>query len=98
MRSGGSSHRYYFTIHMVSGGICWTLRVGSIRWPTNLHLIVLLAQKAAAMVSFVASLEFSGPGAGEIKRHPEIEALLVATDNGTQPMRGVLNWVAERVN
>jgi len=50
------------------------------------------------MVSFVASLEFSGPGAGEIKRHPEIEALLVATDNGTQPMRGVLDWVAERLN
>jgi hypothetical protein len=35
------------------------------------------------------------PFAGEIKRHPEVETLLVTRDNPTEVMRKVLNWLAE---
>jgi nucleoside-triphosphatase THEP1 len=35
------------------------------------------------------------PFAGEIKRHPEVEALLVTRDNRTEVMRKVLDWLAE---
>jgi len=35
----------------------------------------------------MVSLEFNGPGAGEIKRHPEVEVLLVARDDRTDVMK-----------
>jgi hypothetical protein len=38
------------------------------------------------------------PFAGEIKRHPEVETLLVTRDNRTEAMRKLLNWVAVGVN
>jgi nucleoside-triphosphatase len=34
------------------------------------------------------------PFADEIKRHPEVETLLVTSDNRTEVMRKVLNWLA----
>ena len=36
------------------------------------------------------------PFADEIKRHPEVEVLLVARDNHPQAMNNVLSWLAER--
>jgi nucleoside-triphosphatase THEP1 len=44
----------------------------------------------------MVSLEF--PSADEIKRHPEVEALLVTRDNRTEVMKKVLNWLMEGVN
>ena len=41
----------------------------------------------------MVSLEF--PGADEIKRHPEVETLLVTTDKRTEVMREVLDWLME---
>jgi nucleoside-triphosphatase len=38
------------------------------------------------------------PFADEIKRHPEVETLLVTTDNRPDVMRKVLNWLTEGVN
>jgi nucleoside-triphosphatase THEP1 len=38
------------------------------------------------------------PFADEIKRHPEVETLLVTRDNRTEVMRKVLNWLMARVN
>jgi nucleoside-triphosphatase len=38
------------------------------------------------------------PFADEIKRHPEVEVLLVTRDNRTEVMRKVLNWLMEGVN
>jgi len=35
------------------------------------------------------------PFAGEIKRHPEVETLLVTRDNRTEALDKVLNWLAE---
>jgi nucleoside-triphosphatase len=35
------------------------------------------------------------PFADEIKRHPEVETLLVTRDNRTEIMRKVLNWLTE---
>jgi len=35
------------------------------------------------------------PFADEIKRHPEVETLLVTRDNRTEVMEKVLNWLAE---
>ena len=35
------------------------------------------------------------PFADEIKRHPEVETLLVTRDNRTEVMRKVLNWLTE---
>jgi nucleoside-triphosphatase len=34
------------------------------------------------------------PFADEIKRHPEVEMLLVTRDNRTEVMRKILNWLA----
>ena len=39
------------------------------------------------------SLEFNGSGADEIKRHPEVETLLVTRDKRTEIMNKVLNWL-----
>ena len=39
----------------------------------------------------MVSLEFNGPGAGKIKRHPEVETLLATRDNRTEVMRKVLD-------
>jgi nucleoside-triphosphatase THEP1 len=36
------------------------------------------------------------PFAGEIKRHPEVEVLLITGDNRTEVMREALNWLMER--
>jgi hypothetical protein len=44
------------------------------------------------------SLEFSGLGAGEIKRHPHVETVLVTGDKRTEVMRKVLDWLMEGVN
>ncbi|MCK5181017.1 MAG: NTPase [Dehalococcoidia bacterium] len=38
------------------------------------------------------------PFADEIKRHPEVETLLVTRDNRTEVTREVLNWLMEGVN
>jgi nucleoside-triphosphatase len=38
------------------------------------------------------------PFADEIKRHPEVEVLLVTRDNRPEVMRKVLNWLTEGVN
>ena len=38
------------------------------------------------------------PFADEIKRHPEVETLLVTRENRTEVMRKVLNWLAEGIN
>jgi nucleoside-triphosphatase len=38
------------------------------------------------------------PFADEIKRHPEVETLLVTRDNRTEVMKKVLNWLMEGVN
>ena len=38
------------------------------------------------------------PLADEIKRHPEVEVLLVTRDNRTEVMKKVLNWLMEGVN
>jgi len=40
----------------------------------------------------------SHPFADEIKRHPEVETLLVTRDNRTEVMRKILNWLIEPVN
>jgi len=36
--------------------------------------------------------------ADEIKRHPEVETLLVTRDNRTEVMKKVLNWLTEGIN
>ena len=36
--------------------------------------------------------------AGEIKRHPEVEALPVTRDNRAEVMKKILNWLMEGVN
>jgi len=36
------------------------------------------------------------PFADEIKRHPEVEMLLITRDNRTEAMRKVLSWLTER--
>ena len=46
----------------------------------------------------MVSLEFNGLGADEIKRHPEVETLLVTRDNRTEVMKKVLSWLAEEIN
>jgi hypothetical protein len=46
----------------------------------------------------VVSLEFNGLGAGEIKRRPEVEPLLITRDNRAGVMRRVLNRLTEGVN
>jgi len=38
------------------------------------------------------------PFADEIKRHPEVETLLVTRDNRTEVTKKVLNWLMEEVN
>jgi nucleoside-triphosphatase len=38
------------------------------------------------------------PFADEIKRHPEVETLLVTRENRTEVMRKVINWLAEGIN
>ena len=38
------------------------------------------------------------PFADEIKRHPEVETLLVTRDNRTEVMKKVSNWLTEGVN
>ena len=38
------------------------------------------------------------PCADEIKRHPEVEVLLVTRDNRTEVMRKVIDWLTEAVN
>ena len=43
-------------------------------------------------------LKFNGVRAGEIKRHPEGETLLVTRGNRTEAMKKVLAWVAAGVN
>jgi len=39
------------------------------------------------------SLEFNGSGGDEIKRHPEVEVLLVTRDKRTELMNKVLKWL-----
>jgi hypothetical protein len=57
-----------------------------------------LWQASAFSTGRMVSLEFSGLGAGEIERCPEVETLLVTGYNRTEAMRKVLNRVAEKVN
>jgi len=42
--------------------------------------------------------EFKGRVAGEIKRHPEVETLLVTRDNRAEVMNKVLTWLTEGVS
>ena len=46
----------------------------------------------------MVSLEFNGLGAGEIKRDPEVETLLVTRDNRTEVMKKGLHWLTEGAN
>ena len=46
----------------------------------------------------LSSIMLNPPFADEIKRHPEVEVLLVTTDNRTEVMRKVLDWLMEEVN
>jgi hypothetical protein len=46
----------------------------------------------------MVSLEFKGLGAGEIKRDPEVETLLVTKDKPTEIMKKALNWLAKDKN
>jgi nucleoside-triphosphatase THEP1 len=46
----------------------------------------------------MVSPEFNGLGADEIKRHPEVEVLLVTRDNRTEVMRKVLDLLTEVLN
>jgi hypothetical protein len=55
-----------------------------------------LPEKAVAVVSFMAPLEF--PGTDEIKRHPGVETLLVTRDNRAEVMKKVLNRLMKGVN
>lgn len=41
------------------------------------------------MASIMTSLGFSGLGAGDIERHPEVEALPVIRDNNSEAMKRV---------
>jgi hypothetical protein len=41
----------------------------------------------------VVPVEFDGLGAAEIKRHPEIEVLLVTKDNRAEVAKKVPNWL-----
>jgi hypothetical protein len=43
-------------------------------------------------------LEFSGLGAHQIKRHPQVQTLLVTAGNCTTVTGKVLDWLIERVN
>jgi nucleoside-triphosphatase THEP1 len=38
------------------------------------------------------------PFADAVKRHPEVETLLVTGDNRTEVMKKVLTWLSEAVN
>jgi nucleoside-triphosphatase THEP1 len=38
------------------------------------------------------------PFADQIKRHPEVEVLLVTRENRTEVIKKVLNWLTEGVN
>jgi hypothetical protein len=41
----------------------------------------------------MASVEFNGLVAGEIKRHPEVEPLRVTGDTHAKAVKKVLNWL-----
>ena len=43
------------------------------------------------MVCSMVCLELNGLGADEIKRHPEVEVLLVTRDNRTEVMKKILD-------
>ena len=54
--------------------------------------------KPSAIPMGMVSLEFNGLGAGEVKRHPEAETLLVTRGNRTEVMKKVLNRLMKGVN
>jgi len=64
-------------------------------------------QQTAALAYVLARLEqrllrlwhHRVPGnAGQIKRRPEVEALLVARDNGKDAVKEILDWLMERID
>jgi hypothetical protein len=46
----------------------------------------------------MASLLFSGVSAGEIKRHPEVEMLLVTRGNRNEAVKEILDWLMAGMN
>jgi nucleoside-triphosphatase THEP1 len=74
----------------VKGGGCYTeeIRTGGIR--QGFRIVTLGGQKVLGTIMFNPHRL-----AGEIKRHPEVEVLLVTRDNRTQVMKKVLNWLRE---
>ena len=58
--------------------------------------LALPQQKLALEPSITGSKSVSSTG--EIKRHPEVEALPVTGDNRAEVMRKVSNWLADGVN
>jgi hypothetical protein len=46
----------------------------------------------------IVCLELNGPWAGEIKRHREVETLLVARDNSNEAVKEILDWLMEGID
>jgi nucleoside-triphosphatase THEP1 len=74
----------------VKGGGFYTgeIRTGGIR--QGFRIVTLGGQKVLGTIMLNPH-----PFANEIKRHPEVEVLLVTRDNRTQVMKKVLNWLRE---
>ena len=74
----------------VKGGGCYTeeIRTGGIR--QGFRIVTLGGQKVLGTIMVNPHRL-----AGEIKRHPEVEVLLVNRGNRTQVMNTVLNWLRE---
>ena len=74
----------------VNGGGFYTeeIRTGGIR--QGFRIVTLGGQKVLGTIMFNPH-----PFTDEIKRHPEVEVLLVTRDNRTQVMNKVLNWLWE---
>jgi transcriptional antiterminator Rof (Rho-off) len=63
--------------------------------PTESAFRVILQHQYS--VTLTTKTGTAPPGnAGEIKRHPEVEALLVARDNRTERMKKVLSSLTEK--
>jgi len=74
----------------VKGGGFYTgeIRTGGIR--QGFRIVTLGGQKVLGTIMFNPH-----PFTDEIKRHPEVEVLLVTRGNRTQVMNKVLNWLRE---
>lgn len=62
------------------------------------HLTFWLTTRSGCRGLRCGALELNGLDAGEIKRRPEVEMLLVARGNHTEGMKKVSNWPTEGVD